>query len=175
VKSRFCAPMLLVLLSGLSVAQSEKISLADLAKPQEPAKKARVVITNDDIPMANTEAEFNPAAPDHKRSENSSSDSENRDDAKPAASLSDRENVAALKEKIDKLADQQNMYKAAISQLEEKLSKAETEFRIDTYNTALANNRESLQIVTNQREQAEKVLAGLQEKMKPQQKAATPN
>jgi predicted RNase H-like nuclease (RuvC/YqgF family) len=175
VRPRLCVLSMLVLLSGLCVAQSEKAPSPDLGRQPEPTRKARVVITNDDLPMARTDSESDPAAPDQKGAEDNSSDRGKRDGGKPSTPVSDSEKLVSLKAKIDKLADQQNAYKASISQLEEKLSKADTEFRIDMYNNALANNRESLQIVTNQREQEEKELADLQKKMKPQQKAATPN
>jgi hypothetical protein len=67
---------------------------------------------------------------------------------------------------VKELISKQSEYETSISQLEQKLQGTNNDFRAETYREALENSRRSLGIVTQQRENAEKELADLQDKAK---------
>ncbi|HXE90468.1 MAG TPA: hypothetical protein VNK82_05830 [Terriglobales bacterium] len=139
------------MLSGTCVAQSESLSLGEIAR-QKPARKAARVFANEDLPRGVTETATpgaqQPAALGSLRPELLEGGSN-------PCSLAD-ENRA----RVDTLRRDEASLRAKMERLQQRYDNETDEFRRNMYAEALQNSRDHLEIMTVARREAEKLLAG---------------
>jgi hypothetical protein len=168
---------LVLLISALSIPVASQ-SLGDVARKQQanPSKKAKIVVTEDDIPASPQSALDTTSPTDAGDTSGDSPSQKQAQSRSPQISKGPTtENVAALKARVNELASKQQEYETSIAQLEQKLQNAPSDFRAETYKGALENNRHSLKVITQQRESTERQLAEMQQKMKSSEGNASTN
>jgi hypothetical protein len=141
-------------------------SLGDVARQSQASatKKAKVVVTEDDIPPSTAAASTEDT--DKKDSDQKDATISAKPDSNVLPKEPTKENVAVLKNKIDDLKSKQQEYQLSVAQLEEKLQNPGSDFRARMYREALENNQHSLKVFTEQRDAAEKALSAMEQQMK---------
>ena len=161
-------PTSVLVLFGIALAVPASCqSLGDIAKKQKSSssQKAKIVVTEDDIPASPNAADTSNSVGADKSAESSTANP--GEGNTPNISKEPKpENAAALKARLNELTSKQQEYEISIAQLEQKLQNAPTDFRAETYKNALENDRRSLKTIKQQRDNAEKQLAEMQDKLK---------
>jgi hypothetical protein len=148
-----------VFLAALAFAQQEP-SLGELVRQQKgPEKKAKRVVTNDEIPERPSPPEPAPAAPGATGSaaEKAKEDAP-ATAAKPAAQAKDAESEA-LAGRIEDLKASEDAEKRIIRKLERSIAEAESEFRKQLYAESLQSAKQQLDKYMKERSELENKLA----------------
>ena len=140
------AAPLIVLLCGPLEAQTQP-SLAEVAR-QKPAKKAKRIITDDDIPQRPPET--NPSSATSAPA------------AEQAQTKSPEEALKEARQRVDTLKQDQERLERGHKELEGRYSKESDSFRRTVLAGEMQNSKENLASIKKQREAAEKELAELE-------------
>lgn len=170
MKKNAAAALFFLIAGGLCFAQSDQQpSLAELAKKNKAEKKA-VLSVNQDTPYALSgrvsvvgDESSKPAPPAE------SSTSKKAGDNNQTASSKDSSEIAELKKKMDSYREQQDGWKRSAKHYEDLLTSETDDFRRETYQTALENDRVNVGIFQKKIDQAQADLT------KAQQAAAATN
>jgi hypothetical protein len=157
-------PVALILLllgaAGLCQAQSEQQSLGDVARHHSPHKKASLVVTEDNI--ASVSGTISVVGSDTVQMESPAAAASvktvvDKSQAEAAPAESDAQ-VAELKKKLDEHKQELEGWKQAAKHYQDLLATETDEFRRQTYETALANDRANIERSRRQVDEAQNVL-----------------
>lgn len=160
--------LILMLLTGFAYAQQET-SLGELAK-RKGTKKAKIVIGDDDVAhsTANPLAEVS-ADPDKDSAAAPSSGPDVAGTSHAAAGASQKggdPKTAELRNKVEKLTAEEDMYKTSLKTGQERLQKATTDYERDVAQETIENNTHNVQVASDKKKQAEAELKALQDSKK---------
>jgi hypothetical protein len=144
-------------------AQSDTPSLADVARQKKETKKAKLVLSDDDVSYSpslasssdNTSGSGAPAAaPDKHDADSKGTDKTANDSAKATgktdtgngASSKDNPAVTELKKKLDSLKEQQDSWKHSVQRYQDLLANETDDFRRQTYQDALDNDQKNVSL-----------------------------
>lgn len=157
-------------LAGVCLAQSSGPSLGDLARKTRTEKKAVMVFDDDNTTRSVPSAQVSPTS-DKLVAENSSTGKPTHDAAKenkqdePAkadpAALNAK--VAELQKQLDSLKKEQGTWSNSEKEYQDKLAAETDEFRRNTYQEALDNDRNNADLFKKKIEQTQADLAKAQE------------
>ena len=178
--SRICVVVLVALLSaGICIAQDQEPSgdrsLAQVAR-EKSARKAKVVITDDDMP---SHPQPNPVASASGRAESAGSEkdenSKRDESAKQAPSptsapttLSQPVELDQARQLVEQLKQQEQMLIHSYDEIARKLAEADSDSRRRIFSESLANRDVSLARKRKQIEEAERALQGIEKAGLPQ-------
>ena len=156
----------LLLLFGLVVGAAAQTSVADAAKAKSSQKKAKRVITDDDLPPSSSKdaapapaptASESAAAPsaESKKVEGKKAEAGAKD-AAPAAPES--EEVQVARDTVKARQTRMEWMNGQIKQLEDKLASEPNPDKAETLAQQLQNLRQNAGILTQQRDDAQKVI-----------------
>ncbi len=155
--------------SGWAQSSDDQIPLGDIVK-QKPAKKAKVTLTNDDLPP---EPPAPPpdanAAPDKTKAAAPAAPA-----AAPAAQASDKPltPVEMAQKQLKVAQDEENRLKAKVDALQQQISNATTDADAAKAQAELRLTQNQLNMATATRQGMEQMLADAQAKEKAQQQQA---
>lgn len=170
MKRNAVATLFFLIAGGWCFAQSDQpLSLAELAKQNKPdKKKAHVVVTEDDlqsslgiVSVVGDDSTKPAPSPEESAAQKKAGDNNQ------AASSKGNAEVADLKKKLDSFREQQDGWKRSAKHYEDLLASDTNDFRRETYQTALANDRVNVKLFQQKIDQAQADLS------KAQQSAAT--
>ena len=138
---------IMVALLWIPVEAQKQPSLAEVAR-QKPAKKAKRIITDDDIPPRPAEASVSSAT--------------NAPAAEQAPAKPPEEALKEARERADTLKQDEEKLQRGYDDLQERYSKESDSFRRTVLAGELQNSKENLATIRTQREAAEKELAELE-------------
>jgi len=145
--------LFVVLATGLCLAQSERPSLADLARQSHSDKKPVRVFTEDDLPATPSSGttvaadDQNAASAGAAQSDPSKKDPENADKPtdKKAHDTTKKENATSeLKKKLDRYTAERDGWKQSVKRYEDLLANDPDPFRRQTYEEALSIDRQNV-------------------------------
>ncbi|HEV8524077.1 MAG TPA: hypothetical protein VGQ71_06220 [Terriglobales bacterium] len=152
---------IMVALLWVPVEAQKQPSLAEVAR-QKPAKKAKRVITDDDLPQRPPEASVSPAT--------------NAPAAEQAPAKPPEEALKEARERLDTLKQDEEKLQRGYDDLQDRYSKETDSFRRTVLANELQNSKENIATVKKLREAAEKELAGLEpQKPKAEAKESAPS
>jgi hypothetical protein len=165
--------------AGLCQTQSEQPTLGDLVRQnQNRPKRAVRVITEDDLPRhvapetaAGSRAPQ--AATDQKRAEAAGASEAKGESQNQTASAKDGSKVAGLKKQLADLKDQRDGWKQSAKEYEKLLETEANDFRRETYERALSNDKQNAQICQQKIDQVETDLAKVEKAAGSNPNAAT--
>ena len=153
--------LLLVGTAAVSLAQSEPQSLGDVARQNKPGKKAvRVFGQGDFTPAVEDNSSSGAPSPtgDHKKADSAASAPKTVGESRSLLGT-DSPDVARLKNQIKLLKQEQDGWRDSAKKYEALLATDVSDFRRDTYQTALSNDRQNVQICQQKIDQAQADLA----------------
>jgi hypothetical protein len=169
---KFVYPMLTFVLAagGACAAQSDQLSLGDLAKQNRREKKVVKVLTNDDVATARPETQSQGRNTDNAASAApASSDAavkspEKAKDAEKASSAAksapkDRPQVTELKQKLESYKETQDGWKRTAQKYEDLLATETSDFRRQMYEEALQGDKKNVEIFQDKIDQTQADLA----------------
>jgi hypothetical protein len=135
---------------GTCLAQSEQPSLAELAKRNKVERKAAKTFTEADLPgtRANT-TETAVAGPGSKNASHETTGAADVSDGKKASTketrpaTKDAPAVAELKKKIESYQQNEDMWKKSAQRYEDLLANEKNDFRRETYEGAMENDKKN--------------------------------
>jgi hypothetical protein len=144
-------------------AQSDTPSLADVAKQKKETKKAKVVLSDDDISYSPSRASASdnasgsgapPPAADKHDADAKGTDKTANDPAKAtgktgtgdSASSKDSSAVTEMKKKLDSLKEEQDSWKHSAQHYQDLLANETDDFRRQTYQDALDNDQKNVSL-----------------------------
>lgn len=146
-------------------AQSEQPrSLGELARQNRRDKKAVLIVTEDNIQSSSGRVSVvgdDSAKPAPAPAESSAQ--KKAGDNNQTASSKDNSEVAELKKKVDSYREQQDGWKRSAKQYEDLLASETNDFRRETYQTALANDRVNVELFQQKIDQAQADLSRSQQ------------
>ncbi len=161
------ATTLLTLISaGVCAGQSQPESLGDVARHNSPSKKAVLVVTEDNIWSvsgtisvvgSDTAQTGSNAAPASVKT------AVDKSQAEAAAPAESDAQVAELKKKLDEHKQVLEGWKQAAKHYQELLATETDDFRRQTYQTALANDRANIERSQRQVDEAQNALTKAQQ------------
>src|SRR5215472_2360849 len=156
---------ILLLGAGLGLAQSEQPSRGEVAKQNKGPHKAVKTFTDADLPSSSATTADNAVAP-AKQSAGSESTSasaaanEKKDDTKNAHETgSGSAKVAELKKQIDSYQQDRDTWKKSAKHYEELLANESSDFRRQTYQDAIENDKKNVAFYQQKIDQAQTDLA----------------
>lgn len=154
MKKNFVWTGLLLGVACACLAQSQPQSLADLARQKKPAKKAVLVLSDDDLPPSARSTDANddsgPAAADTSSDADNKPDSRKKDatDDKDKADKKDKDEPASkdqrtneLKQKLASYQKEEQAWQKAAKHNEDLLENETSDFRRQSYQDALDNDK----------------------------------
>lgn len=152
---KFFLAALLLCVAG-AFAQDQPSSVADAAK-QKPQKKARRVITNDDIP---SKPEPEPAAQESKKDDAAEpvADETAKTDAEKSAAPDNSDPVNSAQNKVDGIKVRLDSVQQQIAETEKKMDSATDDQVRDALRSARDGKKEFAEDLTKQLAEAEKEL-----------------
>jgi len=161
LKKYIAATTLFTLMTaGVCVGQSQPESLGDVAKRNSPHKKAALVVTEDNI--SSVSGTISVVGRDTTQTENSpavaaAKTAVDKSQAEAAPAEPDA-HVAELKKKLDAYKQELDGWKQSAKHYEELLATETDDFRRQTYETALANDRVNIQLSQHKVDEAQTAL-----------------
>ena len=153
--------------SGLCLAQSDPPSLGELAKRNKTTSKAEKVFTDADLPSRKAEATeaVVPAAAQnasHEATAAAGSPDKKESAKQTGPATKDSPAVAELKKQIASYQQDEDMWKKSASRYESLLADETNDFRRETYQGALDNDRKNVAFYQEKIDQAQSALANAQ-------------
>ena len=158
----------ILMASGVCLAQSAPPSLAELAKQNKREKKAVKVLTDEDLPARSSVVNDStaPAAASASgggSTEAASTSANKKDQSKNANGPSkDQPAAAELKRKLEKYQSERDSWKTSIQRYETLLANETNEFRRETYQNAIANDKNNVALYQQKIDQTQADLAKVQ-------------
>jgi hypothetical protein len=148
---------------SITLGWAQQSSLGEMAKQGKTGKKAKIVLTDDDVLHSSAV----PAAAQSGTSEGSVSASDKAtpdaaSDAKPKTSTAQQSKdpkINELRQKVEKLKAAEEMYKGGLKAGQDRLAKATTDFERETAQEIVNNQRHNVQTAEDKRKQAEAELS----------------
>jgi hypothetical protein len=163
---RFTSFHKFLMIAPLSVALgwAQQSSLGEIAKQGKTSKKAKIVLTDDDVLHSSS---VPAAAQSGGTSEGSVRDTDKAtpdaaSDAKPKGSTAQQSKdpkINELRQKVEKLKAAEEMYKGGLKAGQDRLAKATTDFERETAQEIVNNQRHNVQMAEDKRKQAEAELS----------------
>ena len=157
---------IVILGSGLCLAQSDPPSLGELAKRNKTTSKAEKVFTDADLPSRKAEATeaVVPAAQNasHEATAAAGSPDKKESAKQTGPATKDSPAVAELKKQIASYQQDEDMWKKSASRYESLLADETNDFRRETYQGALDNDRKNIAFYQEKIDQAQSALANAQ-------------
>lgn len=150
MKTHILLSALVLAVGGGCMAQSQPQSLADVVKEKKAAKKAVLVLSDEDLPPPSatpadddTDKDSGPAAADKTTdSKTDSTINAKKQDSKPAdAADAKDQKTKELKQKLDFYKQREYVWKNSIQHYEELLANETSDFRRQAYQDALDNDK----------------------------------
>jgi hypothetical protein len=158
------AVLAMVVCGAVAAAQSEP-SLGDVAR-QKPVKKARRVITNDDIPQRAPQSTASDAAegPASAERDKAPENADKQENTKTSASKSDDpdQKLKAARSQVEVLRYTEETQQKFYNRLREKLANEDDPFRQQVMEEELGHADENMRAMRQRRENAEKQLRALE-------------
>ena len=161
---RFTSFHKFLMIAPLSVALSwaqQASSLGEMAKQGKTGKKAKIVLTDDDV-LHSTAA----PVPQSAALEDSKPTAEAPADAKakgPAAQQTKDPKVNELRQKVEKLKSAEVAYKDGLKAGQERLAKATSAFERDTAQEVVNNQTHNVQVTQDKLQQAQAELSAAEQ------------
>ncbi len=154
------ATLFTLITAGVCAGQSQPESLGDVAKRNSPHKKAVLVVTEDNI--SSVSGTISVVGRDTAQTENppavaAAKTAEDQSQAEAAPAKSDAQ-VAELKKKLDEHKQELEGWKQAAKHYQELLATETDDFRRQTYETGLANDRVNIERSQRQVDEAQNAL-----------------
>jgi hypothetical protein len=153
---------ILLVTGAVCWAQPDGPSLADVAKQNKETRKAKLVLSDDDVSYSpalasssdNASGSGAPAAGADKHDTDSKGADKNATESAKAgktgtgdsASSKDSSPVAELKKKLDSLKEQQDSWKHSAQRYQDLLANESDDFRRQTYQDALDNDQKNVSL-----------------------------
>jgi len=157
---------IVILGSGLCLAQSDPPSLGELAKRNKTTSKAEKVFTDADLPSRKAEATETvvPAAQNASHEATAAAGSPDKQESakQTGPATKDSPAVAELKKQIASYQQDEDMWKKSASRYESLLADETNDFRRETYQGALDNDRKNIAFYQEKIDQAQSALANAQ-------------
>ena len=160
--------LLVVMALAVFACAQQETSLGELAK-RKGTKKAKIVIGDDDVlhstagsqpePAADTS---NGAAPDAGATGAGAGSTP----SKGSSPKSSDPRTAELQQKIDKLSSQENAVKGALKTNQDRMANAQSDFQREVAQESITNNTHNIDVLSQQRKEAEAQLKALQDSKK---------
>ena len=166
---RFTTFYKFLMIAPLSVALgwAQQSSLGEIAKQGKTGKKAKIVITDEDVLHSTAAPAQAPASVD---STTNSSDAKAPADAAPdtkpkgpAAQQSKDPKVNELRQKVDKLKTAEEMYKGGLKAGQDRLGKATTDFERETAQEIINNQTRNVQMTQEKLRDAQAELSAAEQ------------
>ena len=157
------ATLFTLVTAGICAGQSQPDSLGEVARRNNHNKKAVLVVTEDNI--SSIGGTVSVVGSEQVQSSNSSASAAPRKtaDNTPAAPSANTAEVADLKKKLDSYQQQLEGWKQGVKHYQELLATEGDEFRRQTYQTALENDRINMTRSQQQVDEAQGALAKAQQ------------
>ena len=158
-----------LMIAPLSVALgwAQQSSLGEVAKQGKTGKKAKIVLTDDDVLHSTAQGPTQSAGSSGSAAD--SSDKSTPDaapDAKPKTSTAPQSKdprVNELRQQVEKLKAAEDMYKGGLKAGQERLKKATTDFERETAQEIINNQSHNVQVAEDKRKQAEAELSAMEQ------------
>lgn len=164
-----CSSLTLVL-AAACLAQSSAPSLGDLAKKTRADKKSVMVFDDDNttrsVPISQASSAANSTAAESSAAAKSGHDTAKKNEAKQSAKTGPAAldaKVAELQKKLDSLKKDQGTWSNSEKSYEDKLTNETDEFRRNTYQEAIDNDRNNADFYKKKIEQTQADLTKAQE------------
>lgn len=154
MKKNFILAGVLLGLACACLAQSQPQSLGDLARQKKPAKKAVLVLSDDDLPPSARSADdadnSGPAAaatssePARKPESGKTDATQNADKKDAAAPVSKDQRTNELKQKLATYQNAEEAWKKSVKRNEDLLANESDDFRRQMYQDALDNDKHNV-------------------------------
>jgi hypothetical protein len=150
VKTHFFLSALVLAVAGGCMAQSQPQSLADVVKEKKTAKKAVLVLSDEDLPPPSatladddTDKDSGPAAAEKTTDSKTDSAAKSKEqDSKTADSADAKDKkTKELKQKLAFYKQREDVWKNSIQHYEELLANETSDFRRQAYQDALDNDK----------------------------------
>jgi hypothetical protein len=158
----------ILMASGVCLAQSTPPSLAELAKQNKRQKKAVKVLTDEDLPARSSVVNDSTtpvvaSAPGGGNTEAASTSANKKDQSKSAnGSSKDQPAAAELKKKLETYQSERDSWKTSVQRYETLLANETNEFRRQTYENAIANDKSNVALYQQKIDQTQADLAKAQ-------------
>ena len=157
------ATLFTLVTAGICAGQSQPDSLGEVARRNNHGKKAVLVVTEDNI--SSIGGTISVVGSDQAQSNNSSAPAAPKKtaDSTPAAPSANTAEVADLKKKLDSTKQELEGWKNAVKHYQDLLATEGDEFRRQTYQTALENDRINVTRSQQKVDEAQSALAKAQQ------------
>lgn len=160
--------LLVVMALAIFACAQQETSLGELAK-RKGTKKAKIVIGDDDVLHSTAGSQPDAAADTGNGAAADAAASGNGAGAKPTQSGSAKSSdpqIAELKDKIDKLSSQEDAVKGALKTNQNRMANAQSDFQREVAQESISNNTHNIDVLSQQRKEAEAQLKALQDSKK---------
>jgi hypothetical protein len=156
-----------LMIAPLSVALgwAQQSSLGEIAKQGKTGKKAKIVITDEDV-LHSTAAPAQSAASADSTANSPDAKAPAAPDTKPkgaAAQQSKDPRVNELRQKVDKLKAAEETYKGGLKAGQDRLAKASSDFERQTAQEIVNNQTHNYEAASEKRKQAEAELSAAEQ------------
>jgi len=165
---RFTTFYKFLMIAPLSVALgwTQQSSLGEIAKQGKTGKKAKIVITDEDVLHSTAAPATQSAAAEESASATEGKPADGSADPKPkgpAAQQSKDPKVNELRQKVDKLKTAEEMYKGGLKAGQDRLGKATTDFERETAQEIINNQTSNVQMTQEKLRDAQAELSAAEQ------------
>ena len=165
---RFTTFYKFLMIAPLSVALgwTQQSSLGEIAKQGKTGKKAKIVITDEDVLHSTAAPATQPAVGEDSASASDGKQADASADAKskgPAAQQSKDPKVNELRQKVEKLKAAEAGYKDGLKAGQDRLAKATSAFERDTAQEIVNNQTHNVQMAHDKLQQAQAELSAAEQ------------
>jgi len=160
--------LLVVIALAVFACAQQETSLGELAK-HKGTKKAKIVIGDDDVLHSTAGSQPDTASDAGNGAVADGGASGDSSGAKPTQSGSGKSSdprIAELKQKIDKISSQEDAVKGALKTNQDRMANAQSAFQRDVAQESITNNTHNIDVLSQQRKEAEAQLKALQDSKK---------
>ena len=160
--------LLVVMALAVFACAQQETSLGELAK-RKGTKKAKIVIGDDDVLHSTAGSQPDAAADAGSGAAGNAGAAGDGTAAKPAqggSAKSTDPRAAELQQKIDKLSSQENAVKGALKTNQDRMANAQSDFQREVAQESITNNTHNIDVLSQQRKEAEAQLKALQDSKK---------
>jgi hypothetical protein len=164
---RFTTFYKFLMIAPLSVAlgwTQQQSSLGEIAKQGKTGKKAKIVLTDDDV--LHSTAPMPSAAVDSASTADAKPAADSSTDPKPKAGTAQQSKdpkVNELRQKVEKLKSAEETYKGGLKAGQERVAKATSAFERDTAQEVVNNQTHNVQVTHEKLQQAQAELSAAEQ------------
>lgn len=184
MKPHILLSALVLALAGGCMAQSQPQSLADVVKEKKAAKKAVLVLSDEDLPPPsatpvddNTDKDSGPASADKTTDSKTESASKAKEQDSKSGDTADSKDqkTKELKQKLAFYKQREDVWKNSIQHYEELLANETSDFRRQAYQDALDNDKHNAALYQQKIDEVQTELNKTQQGSSEQSGSAHPN